>query len=262
MNSTCRPDMDLLRQHGLLPVTPGRGEPRRTDLNPDQLLLSLRDAWHTALSDRLPLPQRQRIRRRIARIERLLQRNGALTWGWPGPNGDLFSAWVGQRLIWWPRGVPPGERISLVSSRLGRRLEKRRSWFRLLRTVCQSLEPGRHVLVSAAGTAAAPFLDRCCDLFQVPLLEFCPVRSPKVLVARWLDDCLTASPPNASSTTFRWPACVSPLLGSGECVQWPLQDRLVVAAADTIVAGRVRAGGHVECLLRQRLQGDNRGTWR
>ncbi len=68
------------------------------------------------------------------------------------------------------------------------------------------------------------------------------------------------SAPPPTPRGLHWPAIVSPALASCKCDASPLQDRLVVAAADTIVAARVRAGGYIGHLLRRRLEEGERNA--
>ena len=160
--------------------------------------------------------------------------------------------WVGERLVWWPRGVPAGERVGIVSSRLGRLDKLDRHWFAALRQVCAELDAVRQVLVSAQGTALAELLKRCSQLHGIPWLQF-ELARPGLSPARWLAECVTCELPPLPTVDGRWPAIVSPLLYGCFDEQIPARDSLVVAASDRVIACRVRRGGNISRLLDRRL---------
>ncbi len=253
MNTLSLARIDLLRRHRMLPPDVDALQAARVLDVPGGLLSLLHETWSQTASSRESPSQRRCAERRAAWLEMQLRQQAALTWGLPGCSPDLGPAWVGERLVWWPRGVPAGQRVAFVSSRLGRPLEKHGRWFALLRSLCQSLDPDHDILLSARATAVAPFLDRCRELFGVRILEFVPAGRSTRTLSQWLAACRRESSRLPEASGLHWPAFVSPELAAGPSDPSPLQDRLVVAAADRIVALRVRAGGHVEQLLRRRL---------
>ena len=52
----------------------------------------------------------------------------------PGIEVTQFCRWLGLRLVWIPTNELPTRKISLVSSRVGDRLDQRTGWFDALRT--------------------------------------------------------------------------------------------------------------------------------
>lgn len=163
-----------------------------------------------------------------------------LTLGFPWAGLQDSADWLGRRLIWWPTGVPPLRRVGIVSSRLGRRLDKHLRWFDLLRTAVVRVDPAAECLCVATGTAVAAAVIQAAQLLGRPLLTLQTDASPaadassdadrpsatgarsaaRVLATaeRWLCDCLTAlaavrsaSPEQASA----WDAYVSPELPGG-----------------------------------------------
>ncbi|MBM4088813.1 MAG: hypothetical protein FJ276_05190 [Planctomycetes bacterium] len=275
-----------LQRLALLPCQPNDGLLSRDGCGggPD-LLPFLLDAWRQS-----PFAAgASASHRRDSRVADDLARHAAnaarLTWGTADGSCGRVAAWIGQRLIWWPRGIPIGRRIGVVSSRLGRMLEDRLSCFAALRAVCQAMDPRREILLTAEATATARFLQRCSLLFEIPLLSF-RVSRPNQSVRRWFEDCLSAKINLSGATELAWTAFVSPPLDEGsdgprpvaggtvgpvaaggrrtrrDCRRTveprndpaPLRDRLVVAASDRIVACHVRPGGHVEDLIVRRLR--------
>ena len=128
-----------------------------------------------------------------------------------------LQEWLGQRLIWWPRGVPPGERVGIVSSRLGSLGKLGRHWFAVLRQLCRDLDAERQVLVTAQGTALDELLGRCARLFHIPLVRF-EVPRPGCSPARWSADCRARSATRLGDDAAVWPAVVFATAGRG----WPV----------------------------------------
>ena len=135
-----------------------------------------------------PCARTRHSERVVAWLRQQCRQHAELTLGVPDSTHERVARWVGPRLIWWPRGVPPGRRVSIVSSRLGRLLERHRPWFAALRTVCRDLDPDSELLTAARDTATAPYLTRCSELFRIPLLlwELPPRRQA---MSRWLVSC-------------------------------------------------------------------------
>ena len=176
---------------------------------------------------------------------------GVLTSDIPGAPWAL-QEWLGQRLIWWPRGVPPGERVGIVSSRLGSLGKLGRHWFAVLRQLCCDLDAERQVLVTAQGTSLDELLGRCARLFHIPLVRF-EVPRPGCSAARWSADCRARSGTRLGDDAAVWPAVVSPPLQELVSCPVPARDAIVVAASDRVVACRVRRGGNIRQLLERRL---------
>ncbi len=260
MNPTAEyPDYrKLLLQQGVLPERCATTLPTNTEwapwaADPHNLLSFLLAAWSDELASSKTLPRRRRIARRVDALRMQMQRGAALTTEVPHCDANRWRSWMGERLIWWPHGVPRARRIGLVSSRLSHPLDAQPAWFAVLRGVCRRLEPADEILISARDTTTAPFLDRCRELFRVPLLEFAADDRVDQSVDQWWDGCLLKSKCDVTRPRQRWTASVSPPLADSPEDPVPLRDRLVVAVADQVVAARVRSGGHMERLLRRRL---------
>ena len=268
----CQPD------DGLLPRDGCRGG--------SDLLPFLLDAWRQPPSMAGASASHRRDSRMADDLARHAANAARLTWGTADGSCGRVAAWIGERLIWWPRGIPVGRRVGVVSSRLGRMLEDRFSWFAALRAVCQAMDPRREILVTAEGTTTARFLRRASLLFEIPLLSFSVSRPNQSVRPGLKTVCLRRSispeQPNSRgplSCRRRWTrdrtACVrlksdprGRLRPAGttrarrDCRvtveprndPTPLRDRLVVAASDRIVACHVRPGGHVEDLIVRRLR--------
>ena len=74
-------------------------------------------------------------------LEEQREQGARLTVGLADLKNDALDRWLGPRLAWWPRGLPHGRRVGIVSSRVGRNLDEQGNWFSALRTVCAKLDP-------------------------------------------------------------------------------------------------------------------------
>ena len=230
------------------------------------LLPVLGEVWRRACTRAVPPTCRRRTARIADSLEAARGRGAELTFSLPGLDDRHVASWIGERLIWWPHGVPPGERLAVVSSRLGRPVERRPGFFAALRRVCREFDSDHQILITAKGTATAPYLQRCSQLFQLPLLLF-QLPRPGRRLERWFCDCLAdaryhdrAWPASDSADPPCWPASVSPPLRQEPTDPSPLRDRLMVCAGDRIVACHIRPGGHVGRLLERRLSESTTGA--
>jgi hypothetical protein len=196
--------------------------------------------------------------RTLQTLQSQQQRGAKLTWGISGCDQRLLDRWLGTRLAWWPHGIPLGRRVGLVSSRLGQDLDRRKSWFAVLRTVCIKLDPQREVLLTAHSTTTERFVERCGQLFGLRVLRINITDDRRTSLDRWAAstvlaggtddtscDLVSLSPPVPSD---REDAGVESLEGS------PARDRAAVALSDRLVALDVRPHGHLDHLLRARLK--------
>ncbi|MBC8872308.1 MAG: hypothetical protein H8E44_22990 [Planctomycetes bacterium] len=185
------------------------------------------------------------------------QRGAKLTWGIPGFDERLSGEWLGTRLAWWPRGVPHGRRVGLVSSRLGQDLDRRKSWFTVLRAACMKLDPQRDILLTAGSTTTARFARRCGQLFGLRVLFVDIVDDQRTSLGRWTETAVLAHDHKNTSCDL---VSMSPPLALDQgrnqvdsLVGLPDRDRATVALSDRLVALHVRPRGHLDHLLRARL---------
>ncbi|MHB8866049.1 MAG: hypothetical protein ACYC6N_27015 [Pirellulaceae bacterium] len=241
-----------LRQHGILPADQVRACLSATGSVAGDLLPLFIALWQSALTRTKRAGPKRRICRLLTWLERERQHGAALTLSVPQAQ-QRVRQWIGERLVWWPRGVPTGRRVAIVSSRLGRLEKLDRDWFAALREVCCELDVTSQVLVSAQGTALGELLERCSELHALPWLQFELARGGMSPI-RWLAECTTRDGALLRTANVRWPAIVSPPLqvtDDGE--QIPARDAIVIAASDRVIACRVRRGGHISRLLGRRL---------
>lgn len=224
------------------------------------LLPWLRDAWERAAASPALQGSRRRTARRTAEALAWHQERGTCcTWGVPGVPPPVAETWIGSRLVWWPRGIPTRDRVGIVSSRLGRRVDLRPTWFAALRAVCRSLDPARHLLVTAKGVTTDPYLRRCSRLFQLPLLVLEP-GSEREPLGRWFTRRLAKRHDAKRSVEEPWVAMFSPSLTEERSDGAPLRDRLIFVACDQLFACHVRPRGHIRHLLERRLKGCGEGA--
>ena len=250
--------IDLLRHHGVLPSGSACGELASRPRPGDDLLAFLLRAWTRSLEHSPTHQQRRTAARVLTWLKEQAASGAELSWGLPGQRGRRVRDYVGERLIWWPRGMPQGEWVGVVSSRLGRFLDERREWFSGLRQTCKRLDPDHMMLATVEKTSTCPFLERCSQLFQIPLLRFELPRSRRI-PAGWFPPRQHAQSRAPASAAFTWPAVVSPRLDHGPGCEAPARDTLLVAASDRLCVLRMRSGGNIERLVRRRIEGEPGG---
>ena len=210
----------------------------------------------------------------IARVLAWAQQRGAkLTLGWPASDDRPLEQWIGPRLLWWPRGEPEGRKVAWVSSRLGRAIDERPDWFAVLRSAVAKLDPAHDVLLTAPSTTVDRFLERAAILFGLRRLRV-HLDERRTLVD-WLIRLRRQLWRNHLARDSETPidadcsdVFVSPLGGwallpvpysetndGQECPssELPLSDRVLIAAADRVLALQVRSNGNLHQLLRARL---------
>lgn len=201
-----------------------------------------------------------------------MRRGAKLTVGWSSSDDRPLERWLAPRLMWCPRGVPAGRKVAWVSSRLGRAIDERPDWFAVLRSAVAKLDPERDVLLTASSTTVDRFLERATILFGLRRLRV-HVDERRSLVD-WLKrlrrqvwrSCLVDS--SLPQLTDDSAVFLSPLGGwallpvthasdtdGQECPSsdLPLSDRVLIAAADQVLALQVRPKGNLHRLLRARL---------
>ena len=201
------------------------------------------------------------------------QLGAKLTVGWPDCEARPLEHWIGPRLMWWPRGIPDGRKVAWVSSRLGRAIDERPDWFAVLRSAVAKLDPAHDVLLTAPSTTVDRFLERAAILFGLRRLRIhlderrtlvdWLVRLRRQLSRNYLARDSETQIDAACSEVF-----VSPVGGwallpvphsenkdGQECPSsvLPLSDRVLIAAADRVLALQVRSNGNLHQLLRARL---------
>jgi hypothetical protein len=181
-----------------------------------------------------------------------------LSLGIAGCDDDMLARWLGPRLAWWPRGVPQGRRVGLISSRLGRKLDCQQAWFKVLRTACAQIDPQKDVLLTAASTTTARFIERCASLFGLRLLRV-DLAADDMPLAKWFLRVRDQQP--AETTDWRSEVFLSPPLApletaaerDADYLAAPSRDRAVVAMSDRLLVFHLRRGGHSDRLVRARL---------
>lgn len=203
-------------------------------------------------------PRELRARRRaLDKLENWRQAGARLTSTSAHSTSARGAAWLGHRLIWWPHGIPTGRRLAVLSSRLGRRWDRRAAWCAALRQACAELAAASCALVAAEKTAAVRAVLRAGQLFQVPVLLATAPREGEDL-EKWLR-AIWKRKPLAPSTGATHTAHLSPSPPSSRaetaCLAGdaPLRDRALVGLADDLLVLSVRRNGHVARLLRDCL---------
>ncbi len=259
---------EALINSGWSPIDEPVSASRQQRKEGDDLLPTLRDEaqrWVARATKASELRQAQQ----LVRLHEWLAATGAkLTFGWPGNSNHSLVPWIGTSLIWWPHGVPVGRKVVWVSSRLGRAIDERSDWFAVLRSAAAKLDLEQDVLLTSSSTTTGRFLERAAILFGLRLLHIHTETTRSL--SDWLlrlrrelwQQCLLGSGSAVSTPTSANCATISPALGTNpvdsDLSALPLADRVLIAAADQVVALQVRSQGNLHALLKRRLSETSR----
>lgn len=212
-----------------------------------------------------------------------------LSRGLPWLSLEQSIRWIGDRLFYFPSGIPRGSRVSIVSSRLSQRLDLETRWLDLLRTVTLHCDMSSDFIVVSEGSTGAHAISRAATLFARPLLRFQVAdladNATEDLLFKWLDQYASvsgglsssesesiASQPSPLSDVRAYPATVtriqvSPALvgpphgsrhGFEDLNSVPLNDRILFASASRICVLSSRFGGNIRKLLQIHLNDNER----
>jgi hypothetical protein len=244
-----------LSEAGVLPAGEGPSIPAPPEGPAEDLLPLAIRAWQRVETAHGPANS-NRATRLAQRFQAWQQQGAHLTLGVPGTGSQAVNRWLGLRLVWWPRGIPPGRRVALVSSRLGRDLDHQTTWFTVLRAACAKIDRQRDLLLWATSTTTAQYVKRAASLFGLRVLQIEVPQDDTQPLENWLDRLETTSGHGADQF---YEAVLSPPIDTQQApseaavCHIPLRDRAVVALGDQIMAFRVRRNGHVHQLMRARL---------
>ena len=247
---------EALVSAGLLPNGHSLSIPPDARGSGHDVLPALADAWHT-----VPVPatgtKGVRARGLLQWLTRQATEGAKLTIGIPGSCSDAVTDWLGRRLAWWPHGIPEGKRIGLVSSRLGRKLDSRNEWFAALRAACTYTDPRSEILLTAATTAAARFVERCACLFGLRVLRI-SIEDDTDTFAQWgrrILDLESSDPTDALAEVVLSPPLeqASHAAGSERFGELPIRDRAVVAMSELLRVFHIRRNGNLHRLVDARL---------
>lgn len=237
------------------PDSPGAALPDPNAWGQDLLPGIVRE-W-TRHADKSPQSASDRVGEKLPALQSQLKRGAKLTWGIPDSDQMLTHGWLGMRLAWWPYGIPGGRRIGLVSSRLGQELDRRTNWFAVLRTACMKLQPQHEVLLTAPSTTTDRFVQRAGELFGLRVLRIDIADDSRKTLEPWaLKTALASSIADAPCGVVSLsPPVPSDRKGTEveSLARFPARDRAIVALSDRLVALDVRVRGHLDHLLRARL---------
>ena len=152
--------------------------------------------------------------------------------------------------------------IGIASSRLGRRLDKQAAWFNVFRAACSKIDHNQDVLFTAAETTPERFVQRAADLFEVRVVSMiCPREDESIgewsqRIRKLDQDCGRRVFPGYVSPEFQTAPVDS--ARSAEFANAPLRDQVVVSLSDKLLVFHLRRAGHLDQLVRRRLDDSNR----
>ncbi|MFN9719046.1 MAG: hypothetical protein ACK58L_10155, partial [Planctomycetota bacterium] len=181
-----------------------------------------------------------------------------------------------DRLFVFSRSVPDCRKLSIGSSRPGRRLDLETWWFDLLRTAVLHCHETDEMLLTAEGSSTCEAVRRAAELFGKPRLHFRPIGRGMLdtghATLQWLTTSLEylervdfGGGSSATIQTLVSPPICSAMLPSAirrhssnvteQCSrEVPLADQLLVAASDRTYVISLRKHGYFQSLLESWLR--------
>ncbi len=196
----------------------------------------------------LPRASPRMIRRWCEHLTDAAERGAVCTWGLPWAPVETNRRWIGRRLVFWPAGLPSRPVLGVTSSRLGRDLDRRASWFAALRAAAREAGSQQRTLTAAAGSATWPWTPRAAWWFGADSLTLHV--SPRESWTAWR--AALARQPVSSREAWVSP-CLAPATSSG-LVGRPLRDRLLLGLCPQVLVLDERGGGTIASLVQQRLR--------
>ncbi len=134
---------------------------------------------------------------------------------------------------------------SIVSSRLGRKIDQHDEFFRVLRIACSQLNPRRQVLLTAKRTTTHSFVSRAAELFGLDVVE-AQIAAPNTSLEQWLDCCSHLSTNDTVLMVWQLP--------DQSASRTPTRDAVTVNCADQVLAIHMSKSGNTNTLLRERVE--------
>jgi len=232
----------------------GSSQPEGTSLLANDLLPFLAASWMTLGVSRHG-PARKKLLRQAQVVQSASAGGATLLLNLPIRRGRQLADWIGDRLFYCPRGIPSTSIAAIASSRLKRPWDEQDNWFLALRSALRWSSNRQQTVLNVANTTTARFLQSCPEILDTQSWHIHLPRHKQGL-EEWLVQ-LSQPGPRANAPAA-WQSWMSPPLFESEPVpaslqEYPLQDRLIVAAADSLHLLQVRAGGNIASLHDQRL---------
>jgi hypothetical protein len=155
--------------------------------------------------------------------------------------------------------------VVVLSSRIGRDLERWSTWLERLNRLLEQLAAGDRTLLTCAGTTAHRYLQPAAAARNIPCME-CLLPHPRQTFSQWTralvgprplmsGSRLLAASPAADLVTARPPAGTlrTSLSDLVTPQHWPLADRLLAALGQELYVVFVRRGGNLERLVSHQL---------
>lgn len=185
-----------------------------------------------------------------------LKANGQLTLGWPGNTNSTSP--LNRCIVWIPGKTSPLDQVrttAIVSSRLGRELDRLDPLFFVLRAAISQLNPQCQRILSAVGTSSHNYVRRCSQIFGIPLLNVI-TPSPNAKLERWATTAWRAYSNEQNEFSDAMLCFISnPVTtdDSSHHLSAPLRDIVEVLASDQLLVLHARGGGNLHRLIDLRL---------
>lgn len=188
--------------------------------------------------------------------------DGCVTFSLPRISVATFRSTFGKRIVYWPTGRSDLLRVSMMSSRLGKRKDLKTWWFDAFRTALVRCDFENDCLCVVDGTAPAELVTRGSEIFALPRLRIRVSDSPTVDADGLVDWVRLVqkqhSADRAEMADLETEVWISPeVLGFGEAavtmLEVPLADQLLAHLGDKLVVLSCRKKGNVERAVMDRL---------
>lgn len=192
------------------------------------------------------------------------------------PTSDFLSAtmprisptgWhsaMGRRIVYWPQRRCDDFRVSILSSRLGKRKDLKPWWFDALRTALVRCDFQHDCVCVVDGTAPAEFVARGSELFGLRRLRMTVAKEPVMEFQRLIDwvmetDKAAIAGALAPQSELETRAFISPELAISEVggaagTRKLLVDQPLAILGERLVVLNSRTNGNVERIVAERLQ--------
>ncbi len=234
------------------------------------------DRWHEELASGLG-GSRHQAEEDLAWFRSQSEREACWTCGLGQHHGPAETAapvdvipGMGEDWIWWPRGIPTGRRVAIVSSRVQTSRPTlvptfigRSNWFKALRLACEQCRIAHDVAMVSEGTTTEAYVRRYAQHIGLKTIRLSAPSSAgaSVSLIRWLRHIrqVTARVESVSEYCgYLLPKKLSSVASSQERLAAsdrapPWADAIVVAASDQVRVLSLRPNGNLVRLLQERL---------
>lgn len=234
-------EMDILARLNLLPPGSEFAEFRAAET----VELGLLRLWSLWRRD-APKSRQSRAARIHSLLHGALESGARLTFSIPGRDTTVCQQWLGERVYWWPAGIPSGTGLGIASSRLRRAPDSHESVLQALRHIAAAFDRGSEHLIASAGTSLAEYIEGLSRVYELPVLKISCCSNREAGIA-WLEDAISNRPAANSHHLMLSPAADNS--NKPDTTTIPIRDRVIALVSERLVILSLRDGGNWSRLL-------------